>query len=88
MLGIELLEKASLLRFLTGGKRTAEESVGQVYVADDSTSVIPKMKRCFNEMANIGQWATRDWLVSDGTSQTMFCALCRKHASDDTSVAL
>ena len=24
----------------------------------------------------------RDWLVFDGTSQTMFCALCRKHASD------
>ena len=28
-----------MLRFLTGGNRTAEESVGQVQVADDSTYV-------------------------------------------------
>ena len=47
-----------MLRFLTGGKRTAEGSVGQVQVADDNTPVIPKNKRSFNEMANIGQWAT------------------------------
>ena len=34
-------------------------------------------------MANIGQRGQhRDWLLFDGTSQTMFWALCRKHASD------
>ena len=47
------------------------------------TPVISKKKRSFNE-----RWRTsdsgqhRDWLVFDGTSQTMFCALCRIHASD------
>ncbi len=67
-------------RYIAGVKRSAEKT-SQEEPVDKEAKV---KKRFFKERwrkADNGE--SRDWLVYEETSLTMFCSVCRQHASED-----
>ncbi len=72
--------KKKMWRYIAGVKRSAEKT-SQEEPVDKEAKV---KKRFFKERwrkADNGE--SRDWLVYEETSLTMFCLVCRQHASED-----